>query len=129
MGTPSIACGYFKTLIEKNYNVVATFTQPPRKKGRGMKLQQSPMHEESLKHNIPVLHPTNFSDQKNIESFIELKADLVIVIAYGLLLPNQVLEAARYGCINIHFSLLPRWRGASPIEYALLSASLTLAVN
>jgi len=129
MGTPSIACGYFKTLIEKNYNVIATFTQPPRKKGRGMKLQQSPMHEESLKHNIPVLHPTNFSDQKNIESFIELKADLVIVIAYGLLLPNKVLEAPRYGCINIHFSLLPRWRGASPIEYALLNGDKETGVT
>ena len=94
-----------------------------------MKLQQSPMHEESLKHNIPVFHPTNFSDQKNIESFIELKADLVIVIAYGLLLPNQVLEAPRYGCINIHFSLLPRWRGASPIEHSIINGDKKTGIS
>jgi len=121
MGTPLIACDYFKVLIENKYNVIAIFTQPPRKKGRGMNLQQSPVHDESLKHNIPVFHPINFVDQKNIDLFIRLKADLVIVMAYGLLLPKEILEAPQYGCINIHFSLLPQWRGAAPIEHALLN--------
>ena len=121
MGTPLIACDYFKVLIENNYNVIAIFTQPPRKKGRGMSLQQSSVHDESLKHNIPVFHPINFREPKNIELFIRLKADLVIVMAYGLLLPKEILEAPQYGCINIHFSLLPQWRGAAPIEHALLN--------
>ena len=129
MGTPLIACDYFKVLIEKNYSVIATFTQPPRKKGRGMNLQQSPMHDESLKHNIPVFHPTNFSDQKDIKSFIKLKPDLVIVMAYGLLLPKEILETPRYGCINIHLSLLPRWRGAAPIEHALLNGDKETGVT
>ena len=129
MGTPLIACDYFKLLIENNYNVIAIFTQPPRKKGRGMNLQQSPVHDESLKHNIPVFHPINFCDQKNIDLFIRLKADLVIVMAYGLLLPKEILEAPQYGCINIHFSLLPRWRGATPIEHALLNGDKETGVT
>ena len=105
MGTPLIACDYFKALIANNYNIIAVFTQPPRKKGRGMNLEQTPLHDVSLKHNVPVFHPINLREQKNIDLFIRLKADLVIVMAYGLLLPNEILEAPQYGCINIEVLL------------------------
>ncbi len=129
MGTPLIACGYLKILIENNYNIIATFTQPPRKKGRGMSIQQSSVHEESLKHNINVFHPNDFYNKQNLELFYQLKADLIIVMAYGLFLPEEILKIPQYGCINIHVSLLPRWRGAAPVEHALLNGDKKTGVT
>ena len=121
MGSPQVASEYLQILLRNNLNVVGVYTQPPRPKGRGMNIQNSPVHNEALKQKIPIFHPENFKDNENIESFIELNPDLVIVMAYGILLPNKILNLPTFGCINIHFSLLPRWRGAAPVEYALLN--------
>lgn len=120
MGTPEISKIYLQSLIEHKYNIISTYTQPPQKKGRGMHIQNSPVHQLSLEHGIPVYHPKNFSSLEAINKFKELNPDIVIVMGYGILLPNRILKLPPHGCINIHVSLLPRWRGASPIEHAIL---------
>ena len=120
MGTPEFACPALSALIESDNKPVAVYTQPPRPAGRGQKQRRSPVHELALQHDIPVLTPESF--RKNpaaIEQFHAHQADLAVVAAYGLILPEAILSAPRHGCINIHASLLPRWRGASPIQHAV----------
>ena len=129
MGSPQIASEYLQILLENNLNVIGIFTQPPRPKGRGMNIQNSPVHDEALKQKIPVFYPENFKDNKNIELFKKLNPDLVIVMAYGILLPNKILNLPTFGCINIHVSLLSRWRGAAPVEYALLNGDKETGVT
>ena len=129
MGSPQVASEYLQIILGNNLNVVGVYTQPPRPKGRGMNIQNSPVHNEALKQKIPVFHPENFKDNENIESFIELNPDLVIVMAYGILLSNKILNLPRFGCINIHVSLLPRWRGAAPVEHALLNGEKKTGVT
>ena len=129
MGSPQVASEYLQILLGNNLNVVGVYTQPPRPKGRGMNIQNSPVHNEALKQKIPVFHPENFKDNENIELFRELNPDLVIVMAYGILLPNQILNLPTFGCINIHVSLLPRWRGAAPVEYFLLNGEKETGVT
>ncbi len=119
MGTPSIAGEHLNILIKNNLNIVGVFTQPPRKKNRGMKIQESEVHKIAKKNNLEIFHPTKI-DQSIIDQTKTLKPDLIIVIAYGIILPKNFLDIPKYGCINIHVSLLPRWRGATPIEHALL---------
>ncbi|MBL6675325.1 MAG: methionyl-tRNA formyltransferase [Proteobacteria bacterium] len=120
MGTPDIAAQHLNILIENNLNIVGVFTQPPRKKNRGMRIEKSDVHQIAEKNNIAVFHPTSIDDTA-IEQVKSLEPDLIIVIAYGLILPSKFLNISKYGCINIHVSLLPRWRGAAPIEHALLA--------
>ncbi len=120
MGTPLIASEYLNTLLKNELNIVAVFTQPPKKKSRGMKLSKSPVHITAIKKNINVFHPQNF-DKQTIDQLKKLQPDLIVVAAYGKLLPREVLNLPKYGCINIHLSLLPRWRGAAPIEYTLMN--------
>jgi len=120
MGTPDIAAQHLNILIENNLNIVGVFTQPPRKKNRGMRIEKSDVHQIAEKNNIAVFHPTSIDDTV-IEQVKSLEPDLIIVIAYGLILPSKFLNIPKYGCINIHVSLLPRWRGAAPIEHALLA--------
>ena len=129
MGTPEISKVYLQSLIDHKYNVIATYTQPPRKQGRGMLMQKSPVHELSLEHNIPVYHPKNFASLESIDELKKLKPDLVIIMGYGLLLPKSILQVPLYGCINIHVSLLPRWRGAAPIEHAILNGDKKTGVS
>ena len=129
MGSPQVASEYLQILLGNNLNVVGVYTQPPRPKGRGMNVQNSPVHDEALKQKIPVFHPENFKDNENIELFKELNPDLVIVMAYGILLPNKILNLPTFGCINIHVSLLPRWRGAAPVEYVLLNGEKKTGVT
>ena len=129
MGSPQVASEYLQILLGNNLNVVGVYTQPPRPKGRGMNIQNSPVHNEALKQKIPVFHPENFKDNENIELFKELNPDLVIVMAYGILLPNKILNLPTFGCINIHVSLLPRWRGAAPVEYVLLNGEKETGVT
>ena len=129
MGSPQVASEYLQILLENNLNIIGVYTQPPRPKGRGMNIQNSPVHNEALKQKIPVFHPENFKDNENIELFRELNPDLVIVMAYGILLPNQILNLPTFGCINIHVSLLPRWRGAAPVEYFLLNGEKETGVT
>lgn len=121
MGTPDFSVPALKALIEnKAYEVIAVYTQPPRPAKRGQKLQYSAIHQTAKQYNIPVFTPVNFKEESSIEEFEQLDADLAIVVAYGLLLPKAILEAPLYGCVNIHASILPRWRGAAPINRAIM---------
>ncbi len=121
MGTPEISSIYLQSLIDSDQNIIAVFTQPPRKKGRGMKIQQSPVHKLAEDNSISVFTPTDLNLNISLNKIKELKPDLIIIMGYGLKIPTNILDFPKYGCINIHVSLLPRWRGASPIEYTLLN--------
>ncbi|OUW96870.1 MAG: methionyl-tRNA formyltransferase [Pelagibacteraceae bacterium TMED237] len=120
MGTPFIAAEYLKYLIQNEINIEAVFTQSPKKKSRGMKLIKSPVHLLAIEKNIEVFHSKNFGIEI-MNKLKNIKPDLIIVMAYGIILPNYLLQLPKFGCINVHVSILPRWRGAAPIEYALMS--------
>jgi methionyl-tRNA formyltransferase len=119
MGTPEFALAPLQALAEAGYSVVAVYTQPPRPKGRGHAETTSPVHQFALEQGISVYNPITLKSQQEQERFQQINADIAIVAAYGLLLPKQILEAPKLGCINIHASLLPRWRGAAPIHRAI----------
>lgn len=118
-GTPDFAAKHLSVLLESEFNVVAVYTQPDRPAGRGKKLTASAVKEVAVAHNIPVYQPENFKEAGSVEQLAALNADLMIVVAYGLILPKVVLETPRLGCLNVHGSLLPRWRGAAPIQRAI----------
>jgi len=120
-GTPDFSVAALQALIESPYDVVAVYTQPDRPAGRGRGLQASPVKEKALEYSIPVYQPESLKDLEAQTELQAIDADLMIVTAYGLLLPPAVLAAPRLGCINIHASLLPRWRGAAPIQRAILA--------
>ena len=120
MGTPGFAVPALKALAD-NHDLAAVYSQPPRPAGRGMAERKSPVHQSAEELDIPVFTPENFKNPDDINVFKGHKADIAVVAAYGLLLPEAILEAAKFGCINIHASLLPRWRGASPIQAAILA--------
>ena len=128
MGTPLIAANYLNSLINNKYNVVSVFTQPPRKRNRGMKVQSSPVHELANHNNIKVNFTTKL-DEEAFDLIKSYKPDIIIVMAYGLLIPTKILNFPQYGCINIHVSLLPRWRGASPIEHTLLNGDTETGIT
>ncbi len=119
MGTPDFAVTALQALIKSPHEICAVYSQPPRPKGRGHKVQKSPVHELAEAHSIPVYTPKTLRHKEEQEQFAALGADVAVVAAYGLLLPETVLEAPQFGCLNIHASLLPRWRGASPIHHAI----------
>ena len=119
MGTPHFAVPALASLIASDHQVIAVFSQPPRPSGRGQKIQESPVHAYANSHKIPVFTPENFKGDEHRAQFAALNADVAVVAAYGLILPEAVLKAPKYGCLNIHASLLPRWRGASPIQHAI----------
>jgi methionyl-tRNA formyltransferase len=121
MGTPDFSVPALRRLIDSGHDVVAVYSQPPRPKGRGQQVQPSPVHLAAEEAGIPVRTPKNFKDQKDVAEFAALNADVAVVVAYGLILPKSILSAPRYGCLNIHASLLPRWRGAAPIHRAVLA--------
>ena len=108
-------------LIEAGHEVACVYSQPPRRAGRGKKVNLTPVHEMALKYGITVRTPENFKLQKDKLAFFDLNADLTVVVAYGLILPLEIIEAARYGSLNIHASILPKWRGAAPIHRAIMS--------
>ena len=118
-GTPDFAAHCLEQLLNDAYQVVAVYTQPDRRAGRGKKLQPSPVKQLAVQHNIPVEQPINFKDESHLKQLASYDADLMIVVAYGILLPQSVLDTPRLGCINVHASLLPRWRGAAPIQRAI----------
>jgi len=130
-GTPDFAAVALQKLIDQHpqYEIVAVYTQPDRPAGRGRKLTPSPVKTLALKHSIPVEQPLNFKEQESIETLINYQADLMIVAAYGLLLPLSILEAPTQGCLNIHASLLPRWRGAAPIQRAILAGDTETGIT
>jgi len=118
-GTPDFAAKHLSALLHSEFNIVAVYTQPDRPSGRGKKLTASAVKEVAVASNIAVYQPQNFKEAGSIEQLRALDADLMIVVAYGLILPKAVLETPRMGCLNVHGSLLPRWRGAAPIQRAI----------
>jgi len=120
-GTPDFSVAALEALISSSFEVVAVYTQPDRPAGRGRDLQASPVKQKALQHNIPVYQPASLKDEQAQGELKAINADIMVVTAYGLLLPLAVLEAPRLGCINIHASLLPRWRGAAPVQRAILA--------
>jgi methionyl-tRNA formyltransferase len=120
-GTPAFGLPCLDALIQSKHHLKTIYTQPDRPAGRGRKLQASAVKEWALTHKIPIYQPLNFKTAESIAELANLKPDVMVVIAYGLILPRAVLEIPRLGCINVHASLLPRWRGASPIQQAILS--------
>ena len=119
MGTPDFSVPALQKLID-HHDVIAVYAREPKPKGRGQQVQKTPVHTIADAHNIPVFTPKSFKkDAEAVEQFRALNADIAIVAAYGLILPVSVLTAPKFGCLNIHASLLPRWRGASPIQHAI----------
>ncbi|BCD85615.1 methionyl-tRNA formyltransferase [Pseudomonas solani] len=118
-GTPEFAAEHLKALLDTPHSIVAVYTQPDRPAGRGQKLMPSPVKQLALQHGIPVMQPPTLRDADAQAELKALGADLMVVVAYGLILPQVVLDTPRLGCINSHASLLPRWRGAAPIQRAV----------
>lgn len=118
-GTPEFAAAHLTALLGSHHQVVAVYSQPDRPAGRGKKLAASPVKQVALAHDIPVYQPLNFKSDEAVAELAALHADIMVVVAYGLILPQVVLESPRLGCINVHASLLPRWRGAAPIQRAI----------
>lgn len=121
-GTPQFSADHLQALLDQGqHQVVAVYTQPDRRSGRGKKLHASPVKKIAEHANIPVLQPLTLKDEDALQALAQLNADVMIVAAYGLLLPQLALDTPKFGCINIHASLLPRWRGAAPIERAIIA--------
>jgi len=121
MGTPDYAVPALRAIVAAGHQVVAAYSQPPRPSGRGHKTVKSPVQQTAEELGIPVFTPTSLKTEEALQQFASFEADLAVVVVYGLLLPKAILEAPKYGCINIHASLLPRWRGAAPIQRAMLA--------
>src|SRR5271155_2288146 len=128
MGTAELSCASLKKLAEK-FSVVAVVTQPDKPKGRELKLQFSPVKILAEKLKLPVLQPAKARDEKFISELRELKPDLIIVVAYGQILPQSILDLPKFGCLNVHTSLLPKYRGASPIQSAILNGETETGVT
>jgi methionyl-tRNA formyltransferase len=128
-GTPDFSVPPLQALIDSEHQVIAVYTQPDRPAGRGRKLTPSPVKQLALEHDIPVYQPASLKDEQTRQQLADLGADLMVVVAYGLLLPEAVLRAPRLGCINIHASLLPRWRGAAPIQRAILAGDAETGIT
>ena len=120
-GTPFFAATALDALLGQHFNVIAVLTQPDRPAGRGLKLAASPVKRLALEHGLPVHQPTSLKSEQAQQMLASYAADVMVVAAYGLLLPSAVLQLPRFGCLNIHASLLPRWRGAAPIQRAILA--------
>ena len=129
MGTPDFAAVALQALLDAGHDVIAVYSQPPRPKGRGMDTRKSPVHLLTEKRGIAVRTPVTLRNPDEIASFQALNADVAVVAAYGLILPKAVLAAPRYGCLNIHASLLPRWRGAAPIQRAIMAGDTETGVT
>ena len=121
MGTPDFAVPTLMEIVGAGHEVAAIYTQPPRPAGRGMGERKSPVHEAGERFGLPVFTPLNFSEEADRAQFAAHDADVAVVVAYGLILPQAVLDAPREGCLNLHASLLPRWRGAAPINRAVMA--------
>jgi len=118
-GTPDFAAKHLQALIDSKHEVVAVYSQPDRPAGRGKKLQASPVKQLAEQSNVAVLQPQNFKTEAAQQQLADLEADVMVVVAYGLILPQNILDTPKYGCLNVHGSLLPRWRGAAPIQRSI----------
>lgn len=129
MGTPDFATGCLSSILEAGHTVSGVFTQPDKPKGRGHKLAFSPVKELALSHGLPVYQPKGFKSGEAFEILRQLSPDVIVVVAYGRILPKAVLELPKYGCINVHASLLPKYRGAGPIQWAVLNGEKETGVT
>ena len=128
-GTPDFAARHLAALLSSDHEVVAVYTQPDKPAGRGQKLTASPVKELALAHNLPVYQPASLRKEEAQAELAALGADLMVVVAYGLILPKAVLDTPRLGCINVHGSLLPRWRGAAPIQRSIWAGDAETGVT
>ena len=128
MGTPEFSVPVLEALVEAGHEVVCVYCQPPRPAGRGKQLRPTPVHARAEALGLPVRHPRSFKDLVAVADFVDLIAEAAVVVAYGLILPQALLDAPTYGCINIHASLLPRWRGAAPIHRAIMAGDTETGV-
>lgn len=129
MGTPDFAVPTLMEIVGQGHEVVAVYSQPPRPAGRGMEERKSPVHEKANLLGLPVFTPTSLKSEEEQAKFDALDADVAVVVAYGLLLPKAILEAPEHGCLNLHGSLLPRWRGAAPIQRAIMAGDAQTGVE
>ncbi len=129
MGTPDFSVAALQALVDAGHDILCVYSQPPRPAGRGKKDRPSAVHKRALDLGLTVRHPTNFKDPNDIKSFADLQADVAVVVAYGLILPQAILDAPAHGCLNIHASLLPRWRGAAPIHRAIMAGDTETGVG
>ncbi|HDM8155872.1 TPA: methionyl-tRNA formyltransferase [Vibrio harveyi] len=128
-GTPDFAARHLAALLSSEHEVIAVYTQPDRPAGRGKKLTASPVKTIALEHDIPVYQPENFKSDEAKQELADLNADIMVVVAYGLLLPQVVLDTPKLGCINVHGSILPRWRGAAPIQRSIWAGDAETGVT
>jgi len=128
MGTPAFSVPVLEALVAAGHDVAAVYCQPPRPAGRGRKDRPTPVHARALEMGLEVRHPVSLKGAEAQEAFAALRADVAVVVAYGLILPQAVLDAPRLGCLNIHASLLPRWRGAAPIHRAVMAGDASTGV-
>ncbi len=128
MGTPDFSVPVLDALIEAGHDIAAVYCQPPRPAGRGKKDRPTPVHKRADELGLDVRHPLNFKESDDVASFAALNADVAVVVAYGLILPQVILDAPKRGCLNIHASLLPRWRGAAPIHRAIMAGDAATGV-
>ncbi len=129
MGTPDFSVGTFEALIEAGHEIVLAVTQPDKPKGRGEKVQYPPVKEAALKRQIPVFQPKRVRAPECIEELRKYDADIMVVIAFGQILPKEILEMTPYGCVNVHASLLPKYRGAAPIQWAVINGERVSGVT
>ena len=129
MGTPDFAAASLQKLIEKNYDIAGVFTQPDKPRGRGMELSFSPVKELAVRHDLPVFQPEKMRDGTALQIVRDLNPDILVVVAYGRILPDDILAVPKFGAINVHGSLLPKYRGAAPIQWAVLNGDKTTGVT
>lgn len=129
MGTPDFAVGALEALIEAGHQVTAVVTQPDKPKGRGKELQMTPVKVCAQKHGIPVFQPVKIKEPEAVETLRSYQADIFVVAAFGQILPEEILSMPRYGCVNIHASLLPKYRGAGPIQWAIINGEKITGVT
>jgi len=129
MGTPEFAVPSLAEIISSGHNVLRVYTQPPRRAGRGKQLTKSPVHQFAELMGLPVVTPESFRKSKVIDGLADLDADVACVVAYGQILPPRALDAPTYGCLNLHGSLLPRWRGAAPVQRAIMAGDTQTGVQ
>ncbi|MDB2384799.1 methionyl-tRNA formyltransferase [Endozoicomonas sp.] len=128
-GTPDFASEHMQAILDSRHEVIAAYTQPDRPAGRGKKLKSSPVKALALQHDIPVHQPQSLKREEEQQLLASMNADLMVVVAYGLILPQAILDTLRLGCINVHGSILPRWRGAAPIQRAIAAGDTTSGVT
>ena len=129
MGSPDFSVGTLEALIEAGHEVVLAVTQPDKPKGRGKEMQFTPVKECALKYNIPVYQPRRVRDAQCMEELQKYNADIMVVVAFGQILPKEILEMTPYGCVNVHASLLPKYRGSAPIQWAIINGEEVTGVT